>query len=142
MTKTLPYSLFGIGKIPAQLAVQLKSEGSLVWDEGIRGSATYIDFRAPGKYSRWRRQWHTASIVLTNVRLFAMQYARPIIDVPLTEERIRSMQFSLENANTFLVAFDAALFHNDWSGKIEYRFHTRQAPDFLNRLRSLMAGAS
>jgi len=41
MTKTLSYSLFGIGKIPEQLAVQLKSEGMVLWDEGIRGSATY-----------------------------------------------------------------------------------------------------
>lgn len=141
MSKTFAYSLFGIGKIPEQLAVQLKSEGIQLWDEGIRGSTTYSDFRAPGKYSKWKRRWHTASIVLTEVRLVALQYSQAIIDVPLTDERMRSMQFSLEG-DTLLVAFDASLFHSDWSGRIECRFHTIQAKDFLNRLRTFTAGAS
>ena len=135
MTKTLLYRLFGAGKIPEPLATQLKGEGILLWDEGIKGSVTYIDFRSPGRYSSWRRQWYTASIALTEARLMALRYSQMIINVPLKDERIRSMQFSPEERETLLVAFDAALFHNDWSGKIEYRFRTAQVQVFLDRLR-------
>jgi hypothetical protein len=136
MAKSLLYRLFGIGKIPAQLAVQLKGEGILLLDEGIKGSVTYIDFRMPGRYSNWRRQWYTASIALTKARLMALRFSQTIINVPLVDERIRSMQFSLEESNTLLVAFDPALFHQDWSGKIEYRFRTEQAQVFLDKLRA------
>lgn len=135
MTKTLLYRLFGAGKIPEQLAAQLKGEGILLLDEGVKGSVTYIDFRAPGRYSNWRRQWYTASIATTEVRLVALRYSQTIINVPLTDERIRRMQFSLEESNTLLIAFDPVLFHKGWSGKIEYRFRTEQAQEFLDKLR-------
>ncbi|HMF58376.1 MAG TPA: hypothetical protein VK619_18680 [Pyrinomonadaceae bacterium] len=134
MAKSFLYRLFGAGKIPEHLAAQLKGEGILLLDEGVKGSVTYIDFRAPGRYSNWRRQWYTASIALTEVRLMGLRYSQTIIDVPLTDERIRSMQFSLEESDTLLVAFDPALFHKDWSGKIEYRFRTEQAQLFLDKL--------
>lgn len=135
MTKTLLYKLFGAGKIPEPVAAQLKREGVLLLDEGVKGSVTYLDFRAPGRYSNWRRQWYTAAIALTELRLIALRYSQTIIDVPLADERLRRMQFSLEENDALLVAFDPALFHDDWSGKIEYRFRTAQAQAFLDKLR-------
>jgi hypothetical protein len=45
------------------------------------------------------------------------------------------MQFSVEGSETLLVRFDAALFHDDWSGTIEYRLRTDQAAAFLEALR-------
>lgn len=135
MSKTFLYRLFGIGKLPEQYNAALKSEGILLSDEGIKGSVTYLNFRSPQRYANWKRQWYTASIALTNARLLAFSYSSPIIDVPLTDERFRQLQFSLENENTLLVTFDASLFHHDWSGNIEYRFQTPQAQAFLNKLR-------
>lgn len=139
MAKSLFYRLFGVGKMPAPLVAQLKAEGLLLSDEGIKGSVTYLDFRAPGRYSNWRRQWYTASIALTETRLVGLRFSQTIIDVPLADERLRRMQFSLEESGALLVAFDAGLFHQDWSGKIEYRFRTEQAPAFLNQLRERTA---
>lgn len=136
MKKTLLYRLFGIGKIPAQYRAALTSEGILLSDEGIKGSVTYRNFRSPQRYSNWKRQWYAASITLTQTRLLAFQYSTPIIDVPLTDERFQRLQFSLEDETTLLIAFDAALFHNDWSGTIEYRFKTPHAQAFLDKLRS------
>ena len=135
MKKTLLYRLFGIGKIPAQYRAALTSEGVLLADEGIKGSVTYRNFRSPQRYANWKRQWYTASITLTQTRLLAFQYSNPIIDVPFTDERFQRLQFSLENENTLLVAFDASLFHNDWSGTIEYRFKTPHAQTFFDKLR-------
>lgn len=135
MAKTLFHRLFGVGKFPEQMLAQLKGEGLLALDEGIKGTVTYLDFRAPGRYSNWKRQWYTTSIALTELRLVAVRYTQTLINVPLADERLRSMQFSSEGSDTLLVAFDASLFHNDWSGKIEYRFRTEQAQAILDKLR-------
>ena len=134
MWKALLTKLFGAGQPPVRLAETLQSEGIVLIDEGIKGSVTYIDFRAPGRYSSWRRQWYRASIALTETRLFALRSASTLIDVPLRDERLHRMRFSVEESGTFLVAFDASLFHADWSGTIEYRFKTEQAQLFLQKL--------
>ncbi len=134
MAKTLLYRLFGVGKIPAQLSAKLRSEVIVLLDEGIAGSVTYLDFRAPGRRSSWRRQWFTGAIALTQTRLVALQYANFAINVPVTDERIHQMRFSKEADDTLLIAFDPALFHNDWSGTIEYRFRTSEAQAFLEKL--------
>lgn len=134
MKKTLLYRLFGFGKIPAQYRAALESEGVLLSDEGIKGTVTYRNFRAPGRYSKWKRQWYSASIILTKTRLLAFRHSSQIIDVPLADERFRRLQFSLEDESNLLIAFDASLFHNDWSGTIEYRFKTPHARAFLDKL--------
>ncbi|MBI3762577.1 MAG: hypothetical protein HY260_12055 [Chloroflexi bacterium] len=132
MAKTLFYRLFGVGRIPAAVMAELQQEGILLVDEGVRGSATYRNFRKPGRADSWRRQWYTASIALTNIRLLALWGSNPIINAPLADERLRSMRYSLEDkAAVLCVAFDAALFHADWSGTIEYRFRTPQAQHLL-----------
>jgi hypothetical protein len=136
VAKTVLFRLFGFGKIPAPLLAQLKSEGILLLDEGIRGSVTYRQFRAPGKYFRWKRQWYTASIALTKERVLALRHSRPIVNVPVADQRIRELRFLHEDRSTLLVAFDASLFHEDWSGAIEYRFRTPQAQDFVDVLRA------
>jgi hypothetical protein len=45
------------------------------------------------------------------------------------------MRFSVEGQDTLLVAFDPSLFHPGWSGTMEYRFRTSEAPAFLEKLR-------
>ena len=134
MATTLLYRLFGIGKIPEPLKLELQREGVLLLEEGIGGSATYRDFRAPGRYSKWRRQWFSGSLALTEARLVALQYSQMIVNIPLTDERIRRLDVSVERNDTLVIAFDAALFQSHWSGKIEYRFHTPQAGRFQDLL--------
>jgi hypothetical protein len=134
MARTLLYRLFGVGKIPAQWRATIESEGIVLIDEGIGGSVTYRDFRAPGRRSSWRKVAFSGSIALTKTRLLAMQYASPLVNVPLDDDRLREMQFSVESEDKILIAFNANLFHNDWSGTIEYRFRTPQAQAFVKSL--------
>ena len=134
MAKTLFYRLFGLGKMPEQFKAALNSEGILLFDEGIKASVTYLDFRAPGKRFGWRRQWFSGCIALTQVRLVALQYSNPAINVPFTDDRIRRLRLSIEGDETLLIAFDPSLFHDDWSGTLEYRFRTSQAKAFLEIL--------
>jgi hypothetical protein len=134
MSKSLLYRFLGLGKMPWEVRSKLQLEGLNLFDEGIKASVTYLNFHRPGRYANWRRQWFSACIALTNERLFALRYGKPIINVPLADERLQKMQFSLEGLETLLVRFDAGLFHDDWSGTIEYRLRTDQAAAFLEAL--------
>lgn len=137
MKKTLLYRFFGLGKIPAKYGSALRNEGVILADEGLKGTVTLLDFRSPNRIANWKRQWHTASIAMTNARLLAFRYSSPIIDVPFTDARFREISFSVETDGALLVAFDAGLFHNDWSGRIEYRFFTPSAAAFLDQLEQI-----
>lgn len=130
MAKSLLYRLFGVGRIPKLLGDRLRMEGVVVSDEGVGGSVTYRDFRAPGRYSSYRKQAFIGSIVVTNVRLVGLMGSRFAVNVPFTDARIRQLQISRER-DRLVIAFDASLFHDDWSGTIEYRYHTSQAADII-----------
>ena len=88
------------------------------------------------KFRRKDSEGFTGAIALTRVRLVALQYSSTAINVPVDDERIRSLRFSVEEPTTLVVAFDPALFHDGWSGTMEYRFRTSQAQAFLERLLS------
>lgn len=136
MAKSLLYRLFGLGRIPKLLNDTLRIEGIVVADEGVPGSVTYRNFRAPGRYSSWGKQAFVGSVVVTNVRLVALKYGNFAVNVPFTDERIRHLQISVEG-DRLLIAFDPKLFHDDWSGTIEYRFRTPQAGDMVKWIQDL-----
>jgi len=136
MAKTLLYRLLGVGKTPVSFKATLAAEDLLVFDEGIKSSVTYRDFRAPGKYFGWKRQGFSGCLALTKVRLVALMYGNPAINVPLTDERLQRMKFAVEGSDTFVVTFDPSLFHTDWSGTVEYRFHTDSAQQLIEQLRA------
>ena len=136
MAKSLLYRLFGVGRIPKLIGDRLRMEGIVIADEGIPGSVTYRDFRAPGRYSSWRKQAFIGSLVVTNIRLVGLMQSRFAIDVPFTDQRIRQLQISRER-DSLLITFDASLFHDDWSGTIEYRYRTSQAAEILKWIHDL-----
>jgi hypothetical protein len=136
VAKSLLYRLFGVGRIPKLLGDRLRMEGVVVADEGIGGSVTYRDFRAPGRYSSYRKQAFVGSLVVTNIRLVGLMSSRFAIDVPFSDQRIRQLRISKER-DRLLIAFDAGLFHDDWSGTIEYRYHTSQAADIIKWIQEL-----
>jgi hypothetical protein len=134
LRRTLGYKLFGSGKIPKGLMTELQSELIETSDEGIHGSVTYKNFRAPGKRDGWRRVWFSGAVAVTGVRLVALQYSNFAINVPFTDNRFRLMNISLEPTDTLLIAFDASLFHEDWSGQIEYRYRTPVAHNLFEAI--------
>lgn len=150
MAKTFLYRMFGLGKIPETLLTELKTEGVLLVDEGVKGTITYRDYRAPGRYSNWKRQWFTASIALTKIRLIGLRYSATIFNVPFTDARIRKLRVLHEADEILLIAFDATLFFDaspdmvEWRlrdasrGTVECRFHTPQAQIFVDKLREIV----
>ena len=127
MGKTWMYRLLGAGKLPHQLQEKLVAEWIVLLDEGIGGSITYQNFRAPGKASNWKRSNFTGAVVLTKVRFVGLAYTRPVINLPYDDPRLPAVQVTLPGAQTISLAFDAATFHDDWSGSIECRFDTEHA---------------
>lgn len=125
--KTLLYKLFGVGKIREPFLAQLQSEGIVASDEGIKSTITYRNFRAPGRYSNWKRHWMTGAIALTKKRLVLQQYSQPVINLELTDARIQQIKISLETGDTLLLEFEPHLFLENSSGKIEWRCRTPHA---------------
>ena len=138
MAKSLLYRLFGVGKVPKLLNDTLRIEGIVASDEGISGSVTYRDFRAPGKYFSWKKQAFVGSVVVTNVRLVALMYSNFAVNVPFSDERIRRLQISVEGSDRLLIVFDPSVFHDDWSGTIEYRFRTPRSGEILKWIQDLI----
>ncbi|MGI8788311.1 MAG: hypothetical protein ACR2HG_11180 [Pyrinomonadaceae bacterium] len=125
---------FRAKKVAAIYRTQLQPETIILFEEDVKGSMTYRDFRSPGRYDSWRKVLITALVVLTQKRILVLKGSNPIIDVPLTDERLKQMNFSIENETTLLVRFDANLFQPEWSGAIEYRFKTAKAKEFLQKI--------
>ena len=134
MSKTIFHRLFGVGRLPRKFSAPLRREGIVLLDEGIGGSVTLKNFRAPGRYSSWRRNWFTGSIVLTKQTFAAFALFKPLIFVPLGDERFSALAISLESENVLLVAFDASVFNEKWSGNVECRFKTPTARRFEGEL--------
>lgn len=124
MGKTWMYRFFGAGKLPQKLREKLEAEEIVLLDEGISGSITYQNFRAPGKVSNWKRSMFTGAVVLTKRRFVGLAYIRPVINLPYDDPRLPAVQVTQPEPEVLCVAFDAATFHDDWSGSIECRFKT------------------
>jgi len=126
--------LFGSGKLPPEGHGILSLERARVVLESLCGSITYRKFRAPGRYSRLRRQWFLGSLALTEKRILAYRYRQRLVNIPFDDARIRKVHFSLEEPDTCCMKFDAALFHASASGQIELRFKTPAAEEFYSLL--------
>jgi hypothetical protein len=128
-----------IGKLPAALMSELQNEGIILMNEKLRGTITYRDFHAPGKRFLYKKSAFTSTIVVTKTRLFATSFSKPAINVPFTDDRIRAMKFSVEDGPKLLIVFDASLFQPKWSGKLEFRFKTPDAQQFLDTIQQQIA---
>lgn len=142
MKKAILYRLFGAGKLPAKFALTAAAEGVVLSDEGLRASVTYRNFRRPGRYSGLRKVGLVGSIVVTNQRIAAFSGEDTVIDVPFSDGRLRRIAFSVEANGALLAAFDASVFHDDWSGSLEYRFKTELAPTIVEEVRSRIKPAT
>ena len=135
--KSLLYKLFGVGKIREPLLSQLKGEEIIASDEGIKSTLTYKTFRAPGRYSNWKRRWFSGAIALTKKRIVLQQYSQPVINLELTDERFRKIKVSLETEDTLLFEFEPQIFLENSSGEIEWRCRTSHAKIIYDRLKML-----
>ncbi len=136
MKKTLFYRLFGWGQLPKAMRPILESEGIVLFDEGLGGTITLRNYRSPTRWSSYRCSWFTGSLVVTGIRFAAFSISRPLINVPLDVERLRLLDCSIEKGTKLKVAYDAADFDDNTTGKVELRFRTAKARLFLERIQA------
>jgi hypothetical protein len=133
MPKALFYRWFGVGRFPPPMLPRVQGEGIQFLDEGVRGVLTYRNFHRPGLRTALDKKLFIGAIVLTNVRLLAVSGNNILVDVPLSDERLKKMQFTVEDG-AFLIKFDPSLFHDDWSGSIEYKYKCEESERLLDLL--------
>ena len=138
MAKALFYRWFGVGRFPPAMMTLAQGDGIVFFDEGVRGVLTYRNFHRPGVRSALEKRLFIGAIVLTNVRLLAVSGNNKLVDVPLDDPRLKQMQFTVEDG-AFVIRFDAGLFHDDWSGSIEYKYKSDDSQKLLDLLRPHLA---
>lgn len=135
--KSWLFKFFGVGKIRETVLAELKGEEIIASDEGIKSTLTYKNFRAPGRYSNWKRRWFAGAIILTEKRLILQQYSQPVINILLTDERLQKIKVSLEAEDSLLFEFEPHLFLENSTGNIEWRCRTPHAKIINDRLKML-----
>ncbi len=135
MTKSLLFKLFGIGKLSKEQKRLIENENCILYDEGIKCSVTYHNFKAPGKHFKRKTEWCVTSIVLTEKRLTAQRGKKNfLINIQLNDKRLKELKFSVDQKKRLVVSFDVGLFHDNWSGIIDYKFKTEFAINFVHQI--------
>jgi hypothetical protein len=121
-------------RIPEAVCAALEAEGIILIAEDLRGSITFRNYRAPGRYSSWRRQALGGAIALSQRRVVAYSGTTRLLDLPYDQPTIKAIDVQLEKPNRLLIVFEASAFHADRSGTIELRFGTPQAAQIVELL--------
>ena len=129
--------LFGSGRLPPDGARLVGADPQTLIAESLVGSITLVNFRAPGRYSAWRRRWFLGSLAVAKDRLVAYRYGKRLVNVLWDDPRVRQIKFSVPQPSCLLLAYDASLFQPTWTGTIEIRFTT---PDAERALTAIEAG--
>jgi hypothetical protein len=119
--------LLGSGRFDDLLRAELTSTDLLVLDEGLTGSITYRDYRAPGRYSSWRKEAISGAIALSAQRLVVWAGRGKHIDIPLTGPYRDAVEVSLEPKDRICFTYQAGYFRRDRSGTVQVRLRTRHA---------------
>lgn len=109
-----------------QVRALLATEGVVLLDEGLSGSITYRDYRAPGTYSSFRTVAVSGAIVVTGERLVVWAAKSKAIDVPLRDPLRASIAVipSGDPPDEITFRYNAAAFSPDRSGSVEIHFRT------------------
>jgi len=130
MSKHLFYRIFKIGKLPKNINRDKLS----VFDEGIKIVAKYKDFKSPGKSFKGKTTVLIGSIVISKKRITAFAYSSPIINLKLTDDRLKKIDYSGSTDSILSMCFDVSIFSDNSSGIVTYLFHTPKAKEFLGNI--------
>jgi len=93
--KSILYTLFKLGRLPREAARQLQSEGVVLLEEGLRASVILRKFRAPGRYHSYKASLFAGSLVITEQRFAAFALSRPLVNVPLHDDRLSALDLEV-----------------------------------------------
>ncbi len=128
--------LVGAGRLSDDLRAALTSEGLLFLEEGLAGSITYRNYRAPGSRSSHRKEATSGAIAVTTQRLVIWAGGGKNIDIPLNHPLRAALKVSIEQPGRICFSYDAGRFRPDRSGTIEVRLRTPQPARVVDLLRA------
>jgi hypothetical protein len=123
--------VLGPGRMPEPLRARLTTEGLILLEEGLVGSITWRNYRAPGEYASWRRQAVSGAVGISNQSVVVFAGRAKRIDLPLRHPRRSVLEVTVEAPDRLMFSHDAGAFLADRSGRIEYRLRTKQAARIL-----------
>ena len=135
MKKSLFYRMFGLGRMSWRNRQTLETETIELMDEGITGSVTFERYRAPYARFFWRKAGFIGSFALTKKRFVVYGLFKTLIELPLSEEKDFPLQQCSAEKDRFLLKFDMANFHQDYSGLVTLRMRTAFADRLCEQLR-------
>jgi hypothetical protein len=119
--------LLGSGRLPEPIRAELAAGGAVLLEEGLTGSVTYRGYRAPGRYSAWRKQAVSGAVALTADRLVVWAGGFRHIDVELAHPLRATIEVRAERPDRVCFAYDAGATNPSRSGRVEVRLRTTQA---------------
>lgn len=127
----------GPGRLPDDLRAGIAAEQPLALEEELTGSVTYRNYRAPGRYSSWRKQAVAGAIAVTPGRLLVWAGRFKHINVPHRHPLRASIKITAEAPDRLCFGYDAAAGGSERSGQVEVRLRTARAEELavlLDRL--------
>jgi len=119
--------LVGSGRLPAQIRAELARTDVILLEEDLGGSVTYRNYRAPGRFSNWRKDAATGSVAVTANRLVVWAGHFKHIDVPLDHPVRATIEVVAERPDRVCFAYDAGTTNPAKSGRVEVRLRTPRA---------------
>lgn len=118
--------LLGIARLPFGADALIPPNQRVLVCEHLFCSITFRNFRAPGRACDWNRQWFAGSIAVSDRHIIAFRGRRRLVNTAFDDPRFLGISFTADDCNLY-ITHDAGLYRDDWSGQIDYRFHTREA---------------
>ena len=118
--------ILGLGRLPPEADTLIPPADRIVTAEYLSCSCTFRNFRAPGRYYSWKRQWFAGSVCVSATHITAFRWRRRLINTDFEDPRFAQVSLSVDD-ETLIIKHDAALYRNDWPGSLEYRFRTPDA---------------
>ncbi|HUB98428.1 MAG TPA: hypothetical protein VMS11_01240 [Solirubrobacterales bacterium] len=118
---------FGSGHLPKMVRDQIEGEDVLLLAEGLSGTITFRKYKAPGKRSRLKKVGVAGAVCVTDKRLLVWGARGKLVDVPRDDERFGAIEVGAEGPDKVMFAWEASLFHDNRSGRVEVRLHPVQA---------------
>jgi hypothetical protein len=131
--------LLGSGRFPDELGTTLRAEGVELLEEGLSGSVTFRDYKAPGRRYSWRKVAVNGAIALTTRRLVVWCGRHKEVDIPIDHPLLGAVSAGRDEPDRVRLSYSAQAFHGDRSGTVELRFTTPRAAWLVERLTAMGA---
>ncbi len=124
------------GRLCAETASGLASEGLFFLAEGVPASVTCRDYRTPGRSANCSRRFFLGSVALTQQRIAAFAFQARLLNVRFDDELFARLSITVPRPRRLLVSFAAEDFSEQRRGQVEYLFYTRQARTIERHLKN------